>query len=129
MQKFQEELEEKKRRNEFFSDSVDLLYYELHIISLNRGGSYIDSPEWLKKKKETINPKNDDDKCFQYALSVALNHEQMKKDHNVTFIQTASLFILKLKMLMKILQMMLKNGLTHQVMKLINHFHDVRPKK
>ena len=70
-----------RRKKDSDSDSVDLLYYELHIISLNRGGSYIDSPEWLKNKKETINPKNDDDKHFQYALSVALNHEQMKKDH------------------------------------------------
>ena len=28
----------------------------------------------------TINPKNNDDKCFQYALTVALNYEQIKKD-------------------------------------------------
>ena len=47
--------------------------------SLNRGGSYIDSPEWLKNKKATINPKNDD-KCFQYALAVALNYQSIKKD-------------------------------------------------
>ena len=33
-----------------------------------------------KKNKSTINPKNDDDKCFQYAITVALNHEQIKKD-------------------------------------------------
>ena len=30
--------------------------------------------------KTTINPKNKDDKCFQYALTVVLNHEQIKKD-------------------------------------------------
>ena len=29
--------------NEFVFDSVDLLYNKLHKISLNRGGSYIDS--------------------------------------------------------------------------------------
>ena len=51
----------------------DLLHYNLHKISLNGDGSYIDSPKWLKKKKATINPKNNDDKCFQYALIVALN--------------------------------------------------------
>ena len=56
------------------------LYYKLHKISLNRGESYIDSPKWLQNKKATINPKNNDDKCFQYAITVALNHEQMKKD-------------------------------------------------
>ena len=64
----------------FFFDSIDSLYYKLHKISLNRSGSYIDSPKWLKSnnKKATINPKNNDNKCFQYAIAVALNHEQIK---------------------------------------------------
>ena len=54
------------------------MYYHLHKIILNRGGSYIDSPEWLKNKGVTINPKNDDDDdCFKYALTVALNHEEI----------------------------------------------------
>ena len=56
------------------------MYYDLNKISLSRGGSYIDSPKWLKNKKATINPKNNDDNCFQYALTVALNYEQIKKD-------------------------------------------------
>ena len=34
----------------------------------------------LKNKKATVNPKNKDDKCFQYSLTVALNHAQIK-DH------------------------------------------------
>ena len=46
---------------------------------MNRGGSYIVSPNWLKNKKAIINPKNNDGKCFGYALTVALNHEQVKK--------------------------------------------------
>ena len=50
------------------------------IILINRGGSYIDSPKWLKDKKATINPKNNNDKRFQYALTVALNYEKIKKD-------------------------------------------------
>ena len=48
------------RGSEFAFDSVDLLYYHLQKISLDRSGSYIDSPKWLKNKKATINPKNDD---------------------------------------------------------------------
>ena len=64
----------------FIFYSVDALHYNLNKISLNRSGSYIDSLEWLKNKKATINPKNSDDKCFQYALTVALNHEQIKSD-------------------------------------------------
>ena len=33
----------------------------------------------MAKKKATINPKNKDDKCFPYALTVALNYEQIEK--------------------------------------------------
>ena len=43
--------------NEFIFDSVDLLYYKHHKISLNRSGPYIDSPKWLKTKEARINPK------------------------------------------------------------------------
>ena len=59
------------RGSEFVFDSLDLLHYKLQKISVNRIGSYIDSPKWLKNKKATINPKNNGDKCFQYALTVA----------------------------------------------------------
>ena len=38
LQKYQDELEEKIRGSEFVFDSVDLLHYNLHKISLNRGG-------------------------------------------------------------------------------------------
>ena len=65
---------------EFVFDSLDLLYCKLHLISLNRGRSYIDSTKWLKNKKATINPKNNDDECFQYAITVSLNHEEINKD-------------------------------------------------
>ena len=57
-----------------------MLYYDVNKISLNRGGSYIDSSKWIKNLKSNINPKNDDDKCFQYALTIALNYQNIKKD-------------------------------------------------
>ena len=69
------------RGSEFVYDSVDVLYYNLNKVSLSRGGSYIDSPKWLKNKKTTINPQNKkDDRCFQYAVTVALNHEKIKNN-------------------------------------------------
>ena len=80
LQRYQKGLEEKMSGSEFAFGNVYLLYHKLHKISLNRGGSYIDSPKWLENKKATTNPKNNDDKCFQYALTVALNHEQIKED-------------------------------------------------
>ena len=77
--KYQEGLEESMRGSEFVYDSVDVLHYNLNKVSLSRGGSYIDSPKWVKNKMATINPQNKkDDKCFQYAVTVALNHEQIK---------------------------------------------------
>ena len=67
--------------SEFNFDAVNALYYDLNKISLDRGESHIDSPEWIKNKKATINPQNKkDDKFFQYALTVALNHEKIE-DH------------------------------------------------
>ena len=70
------------RGSEFSFDAVNVLHYDLNKISLNRGGSYIKSPDWLKVKKATINPQNKkDDKCFKYALTVALNYEKLKKTH------------------------------------------------
>ena len=78
LRRYQKSLEESMRGSEFVFDNVDSLYYKLHKISLNRGGSYIHSPKWLKNKKATIYPKNSDDECFQYALTVALNYEQIK---------------------------------------------------
>ena len=52
----------------------------LNKVSLSRRGSYIDFPKWLKNKKATINPKSNDDMCFQFALTVALNYEQIEKN-------------------------------------------------
>ena len=36
--------------SEFVYNSIDLLHYKPPKISLNRGGSNIDSPNWLKNK-------------------------------------------------------------------------------
>ena len=76
----QEGLDTKMKGSNFAFDSIDLLYYKFHKISLNRGRSHIDSPEWIKNKKATINPKNKDNECFKYAITAALNHEKIAKD-------------------------------------------------
>ena len=79
--KYQEGLEESLRGSECVYDGVDVLYYNLNKVSLGSGRSYIDSPKWFKNKKATINPQNKkDNRCFQYAVTVALNYEQIK-DH------------------------------------------------
>ena len=80
LQKYEENLQEKMKRSDFEFDGVSFLYYDFNKISINRGGSYIDSPKWLKDKKSIINPKNNDHKCFQYAVTLALNLDKIKKD-------------------------------------------------
>ena len=42
--------------SDFIFESVELLDYHLHKISLKRGKSYIKSPECLENKRATINP-------------------------------------------------------------------------
>ena len=80
LQRYQEGLEESMKGSNFIPGSVDLLYSQLQKTSLKRtGSSYIDSPKWSKDKKATIDPENSDNNCFQYALTVALNYQCIKK--------------------------------------------------
>ena len=72
--------------SEFVFVCVHLLFimfiYKCHKTNRNRGESYKDSPDWIKNKKATINPINKkDNKCFQYAVTVALNQKEIKKIH------------------------------------------------
>ena len=78
--KYQENLEEKMSGSEFVFDFLNVLYYDLNKISLNRGGSYIPTFKWLDDKKATINPKNNDNKCFMYSFIIKQDHKQIK-DH------------------------------------------------
>ena len=71
-------LQNKMRGSDFEFDGINFLYYDFKT-SIYRGGTYIDSPKWLKDKKSTINPKNNDDKCFQYAVTLALNLDNIEK--------------------------------------------------
>ena len=76
----QNNLEESIKGCKFTFDFNHLLYYKCHKINLNCGEPYIDSPYCMKSKKAAINPINKkDNKWFQYAVTVELNHEETKK--------------------------------------------------
>ena len=49
LKRYEENLEEKMKGSEFEFDGVNFLYYDFNKISLNKGGSYVDSTKWLKK--------------------------------------------------------------------------------
>ena len=42
--------------SEFIFNYVHLLHFKCHEINRNCGGSYVDSPDWIKNKMATINP-------------------------------------------------------------------------
>ena len=78
--RYQEGLETKRKGSSFTFERTDLLEHHLHKKSINRGSSYINSPEWIKNKRVTINPKNtEDNNFFQYAITAALNYQNI--DH------------------------------------------------
>ena len=92
MKRYQEGLETKMKESSYIFECTDLLEYHLHKISLNRGSSYIESPEWVKNKRVAINPKNTkNNNCFQYAITVALNYQNI--NHNPERISKLKPFI------------------------------------
>ena len=70
LQNYHKDLEEPMRGSKSVQGSIDLLYYHLQKIGLKRGRSYID---------RATNPKSNDDNYFQYALTVALNPQNIEK--------------------------------------------------
>ena len=53
----------------------EILKLELHLVEfvpLN-GNSWIPLPEWIKRKKAVINIKNEDNECFKWCVTRALN--------------------------------------------------------
>ena len=82
LQKYQDNLQSKMKGSDFIFNGVNYLYYDLNRITISKGGSYIESPKWLIDKKCTINQKNTDNKCFQYATTLALNFNNIDKHHH-----------------------------------------------
>ena len=67
--RYQGNLETSVTGIDFIFDLVQLMYYRCHKVNFRRSSSYIDSPDWIKKKKATkiqkiqmINSTQDDQK-------------------------------------------------------------------
>ena len=65
--------------SDFIFDTTHILYYKCRKINLNQGRSNTDFPDWIKNKKATRNPINDDYKYFQYTVTVALKKQKEKR--------------------------------------------------
>ena len=65
----------------FRYSNVDSLNIHIHEIQLKRGSSYIETLNWIKPKKATINLKNtNDDYCFAHSIVIVLYHKQIEKN-------------------------------------------------
>ena len=67
-------------RSGFTLDHIIHLDFDFHKLELTRGSSYVELPGWLAMKKAVINPRNEDEECFRYAVTVALHHKELGKD-------------------------------------------------
>ena len=79
LKRYQDNLNEKMRGSDFIFNGTNYLFYDFNRVSISKGGSYIESPKWLKDKKCVVNQKNNDNKCFQYATTLALDFNKIDK--------------------------------------------------
>ena len=78
LSRYQIGLETSMKSSDFIFDSVHLLYHKCHKIDFKQGGSK--NKMRIKNRKATINLINEkDNKCFQYAITVALNDEILEE--------------------------------------------------
>ena len=54
--------------NRFVFDEFLYLDVNFHQLNLMRGSSYLPLPDWLARKKATVNPHNDDEECFKWSV-------------------------------------------------------------
>ena len=74
--------------SQFIFGYNDSLCYKCHKIILKLGGWYIDSPGWIKNKMATTNPiYKYEYNCFQYTVTLPLNHKKIKKLEKITKIK------------------------------------------
>ena len=53
--------------------------YTYSFIKIITKYTFVETPEWIKNKKCTIN-QNKDNKCFQYSIIVSLYHKEIKNN-------------------------------------------------
>ena len=57
-------------------EGIESIIYNFTEIIISN--TFIESPQWIKNKKCTINPQNNDNKCFLYSIAFSLNYQNIK---------------------------------------------------
>ncbi|XP_057299543.1 uncharacterized protein LOC130630167 [Hydractinia symbiolongicarpus] len=68
---------EKLKKSDYIFNRITEMTYHCHMIDLMRGRSWFKTPEWLQKKHCIINPKNEDEQCFKWAVIAALHFDSI----------------------------------------------------
>ena len=77
--RYQIGLETSMTGSDFIFDCVYLLHFKYHEINVNRDGSYIDSPDWIKNKKAATNPINKKDNMLSIRCNSCIKSQGNKK--------------------------------------------------
>ena len=64
----------------FVFDEVLFTNVDFHQFNLTRGTSYIPLRDWLCRKKAIINPHNEDQECFKWAVIAAMKWEEINNN-------------------------------------------------
>ena len=64
----------------FVFEEVLFTNVDFHQLNLTRGSSYLLLPNWLARKKAIINPKNEDQECFKWAVIMASRWEEVNNN-------------------------------------------------
>ena len=73
-----EQKENSLRGSNFVFSGIDLTFVQFVKFKLKRGGSYIQTREWISVKKAIINPKNTKDECcFAYSIVASIHNEEI----------------------------------------------------
>ena len=75
-----DELENGMKGSGFSSNFIHTLYIACETVNAPQGASLMASPNWLGYKNILIKPKNNDDKCFQYALARTQYYEEIENN-------------------------------------------------
>ena len=62
----------------FIFEKVLYMDINIHQLNLTRGSNYLSLPDWLARKKAIINPKNEDQECFKWAIITALEFQNIE---------------------------------------------------
>ena len=70
--------QETLEKTSFLIKGVESITYSFTKIIIKN--TFVESPDWIKNKKCTINPQNKDNKCFQYSVTISLYHKEIKNN-------------------------------------------------